>query len=158
MARARRANFDLAEAHKYFAAQCFNEAWDLIDKPDRTASDDRLMEALNQASIYHWQNRPDHSSKNLSVGYWQASRIQSLLRNWSEALRHAQTSFEFSQDLEPFLLGYAHEALARAMFGLGRETEARTHLDAAADCARLVKEKGNRDLLLADVASIRRGR
>jgi hypothetical protein len=155
MARARRATFDLTEAHKYFAAQCFNEAWDLIDKPDRTASDDRLMEALNQASIYHWRNRPDYSAKNLSVGYWQASRIQSLLRNWSEALRHAQTSLESSQELGPFLLGYAHEAMARAMSGLGRETEARAHLEVAANCAQQVKDKDDRKLLLADVASIR---
>jgi hypothetical protein len=155
MTRTRHANFDLAEAHKYFAAQCFNAAWDLIDKPDRTAADDRLMEALNQASIYHWHNRPDVSAKNLSVGYWQASRIQCLLANWPEALRHAQTSFEYSGGLEPFLLGYAHEALARAMFGLGRETEAQAHLAAAEDLAGQVREKGNRDLLLADVASLR---
>ncbi len=154
MARARRANFDLAEAHKYFAAQCFNAAWDLIDKPDRTASDDRLMEALNQASIYHWRSRPDFSAKNTSVGYWQASRIQSLLRNWSEALRHAQTSLEFSHELGPFLLGYAHEAMARALFGLERDTEAKAHLDAAAACAQQVTDKGDRELLLADVTSI----
>jgi hypothetical protein len=163
MARVRKANFDLAEAHKYFAAQCFNAAWDLIDKPDRTVADERLMEALNQASIYHWQNRPDVSDANLSVGYWQASRIQSLLRNWPEALRHAETSLAFSQGLQPsdrhdppFLLGYAHEALARAMSGLGRESEAGDHLEAAQACAGQVKEKGNRELLLADLASIQK--
>ena len=155
MPRTRKANFDLAEAHKYFAAQCFNAAWDLIDKPDRTAADDRMMEALNQASIYHWHNRPDVSDKNRSVGYWQASRIQSLLGNWPEAIRHGETSLAFSHEQPPFLLGYAHEALARALFGLGREAEATTHLEAAADLARQVKDKRDRDLLLADLASIR---
>jgi tetratricopeptide (TPR) repeat protein len=158
MARARRANFDLAEAHTYFAAQCFNAAWDLIDKPDRTAADDRLMEALNQASIYHWINRPDVTDKNLSVGYWQASRIQSLIGNWREALRHAETSLGYSHEQPPFLLGYAHEALARALFGLGRETEATAHLETAAAYAQQVKDKHDRDLLLADLAAIRAGR
>ena len=158
MPRARRANFDLAEAHKYFAAQCFNAAWDLIDKPDRTAADDRLMEALNQASIYHWRSRPDFSDKNTSVGYWQASRIQSLIGNWPQALRHAQTSLEASQELPPFLLGYAHEGMARALFGLGRDAEAKTHLDTAADLARQVTDKRDRQLLVADLDSIRAGR
>jgi hypothetical protein len=29
--------FDAAAAHKYFAAHCFNSAWDLIEKKNRTA-------------------------------------------------------------------------------------------------------------------------
>ena len=28
--------FDLAAAHKYFAADCFNKAWDLLEKQERT--------------------------------------------------------------------------------------------------------------------------
>jgi hypothetical protein len=33
------ANFDLAAAHKYFSAHCFNAAWDLIEKKDRTPAE-----------------------------------------------------------------------------------------------------------------------
>jgi hypothetical protein len=40
-------SFDISAAHKYFAAHCFNAAWDLIDKPGRTAEDDRMMVALS---------------------------------------------------------------------------------------------------------------
>ncbi len=87
---ARIPDIDVAEAHKYFAAHCFNAAWDLIEKPDRTPEDERLMEALNQASIYHWLNRHDCDAWRLSVGYWQASRIQAVLGNAPEAIRHAQ--------------------------------------------------------------------
>jgi hypothetical protein len=29
-------DFDIAAAHKYFAASCFNRAWDLIDKASDT--------------------------------------------------------------------------------------------------------------------------
>lgn len=67
--------FDAAAAHKYFAAHCFNQAWELIEKQARTAQDERLMVALNQASIYHWLQRDDCDDRRLSVGYWQASRI-----------------------------------------------------------------------------------
>ncbi|MCK6576305.1 hypothetical protein L6V77_35095, partial [Myxococcota bacterium] len=107
-------NFDLAAAHKYFAAHCFNAAWDLIEKPSRTAAEDRMMVALNQASLYHWQSRPDCTDEKLSVGYWQASRIQALLGDAPAATRHAEVCFSYSAGLEPFYVGYAYEALARA--------------------------------------------
>jgi len=51
--------FDVSAAHKYFSANCFNMAWDLIEKTNRTPEDERLMVALNQASIYHWLQRDD---------------------------------------------------------------------------------------------------
>ena len=55
----REPDFDLAKAHHYFAASCFNAAWDLIEKPDRTSEDDRLMVSLSHASLFHWRNRTD---------------------------------------------------------------------------------------------------
>jgi hypothetical protein len=48
------ADFDLVAAHKYFSAWCFNRAWDLIEKPDRTEAEIRLMATLSHASIFHW--------------------------------------------------------------------------------------------------------
>jgi hypothetical protein len=33
---------NLVEAHRYFAAHCFNSAWDLIEKKDRTAADAQM--------------------------------------------------------------------------------------------------------------------
>jgi hypothetical protein len=79
------ADFDLATAHKYFAANCFNGAWDLIEKKDRTNEDDQMMVALSYASIYHWSNRPDCDDQKLSIGYWQASRVQALIHNPHES-------------------------------------------------------------------------
>lgn len=90
MPKAKSPAFDAVAAHKCFAAHCFNSAWDFIEKKDRTAEDDRLMVALNQASIYHWLQRPDCGDRQLSVGFWQASRIQALLGNTTEARRQAE--------------------------------------------------------------------
>lgn len=41
---------DVAAAHRYFSVECFNRAWDLIDKPDRTELDDEEMVRLSLAS------------------------------------------------------------------------------------------------------------
>jgi hypothetical protein len=148
-------SFDVAAAHKYFAAHCFNAAWDLIDKPSRTPEEDRLAVALNQASIYHWHNRPDCTNENLSVGYWQASRIQALLGNASEATRHAEVCFSYSGGLEPFYVGYAYEALARAAALAGNRQNAAEYLSLAQAQAQLVKNEEHRALLVDDLQSLK---
>lgn len=97
--------FDFAAAHRHFSVHCFNQAWDLMEKADRTAEEDQFMVALNQASIFHWTRRPDCSDEKLSVGYWQASRIQSLLWNTVEAVRLAYVCHRYSLSLKPFYFG-----------------------------------------------------
>ncbi len=150
-------DFDLATAHKYFAAQCFNQAWDLIEKAGRSPEEDHLMEALNQASIYHWLQRPDCSNQSLSVGYWQASRIQAILGNAPEALRHARVCLAYSAGLAPFYLGYAHEALARAQALAGNSAAAAQDLRLALELAGRVEDKGDREALLADLKHLQGG-
>lgn len=52
-------DFDRIAAHRYFSAECFNQAWDLIEKPQRTAEDNEKMLLLSIASLWHWTQRPD---------------------------------------------------------------------------------------------------
>ncbi len=146
--------FDVAAAHRFFSAHCFNQAWDLIDKPNRTAAEDRLMVALSLASLYHWLSRPDCEPRHLSVGYWQASRIQSLLGNSGEARRYAENCMEHSGGLEPFYRGYAHEAMARAATISGDAALAARHLAHAREQAALVASAEDRDLLRKDLAGL----
>jgi hypothetical protein len=126
----------------------------LIEKPDRKPTEDRLMEALSQASIYHWLQRQDCSNQSLSVGYWQASRIQAMLGHALEALRHAQVCLAYSAGLAPFYLAYAHEALAHAQSLAGNSATAAEHLKAALQLAGEVKEKSDREALLSDLKSL----
>jgi hypothetical protein len=149
------ADFDLAAAHKYFAAQCFNQAWDLMDKAERSRDEDLLMVALNQASVYHWSQRPDCTDQNRSVGYWQAARIQALLGNAAEAKRCAEVCLAYSQTAGPFYLGYAYEALARAAKLAGDEARFGKLLAAAEAQAALVPDTEDRALLEADLRSMK---
>lgn len=150
----KQADFDLAAAHKYFSAQCFNQAWDLMDKAERSPEQERLMVSLSQASLYHWSQREDCSNKNFSIGYWQASRIQSILGNAAEALRHAEVCLAYSADLEPFFIGYAHEALARAHHVAGDSAAAAKQLEAASTYCDQVSETDDRDMLAADLKQL----
>jgi len=81
--------FDVSKAHRFFAATCFNKAWDLIEKSNRTSTDDEQMVLLTHASMWHWTQRPDCKQENLSIGYWQAARVYAILRRVEEARRYA---------------------------------------------------------------------
>ena len=149
-----KAVIDVAAAHKHFSAACFNQAWDLIDKPDRTEADDRLMVALNQASIFHWMNRPDVSDRNRSVGYWQASRVLALVEQFAAAKWHAEISLRYAAALGPFFRGYAYEALARAAIGAGDLDGAAECLDRARTLAAEIPDAEDRGLLDNDIAAL----
>jgi hypothetical protein len=145
-------DFDRAVAHRYFAAHCFNAAWDLLDKSERTEEDNRQMVALNMASLYHWSQRPDCTDTNRSVGYWQASRIHAVLGFGDEARRYGETCLEFSKALPPFYRGYAHEALARAASVAGDGARVAEHAARARDYAAQVTDEADRRRLLDDLA------
>lgn len=148
----KKTEMDLAAAHRYFAAHCFNQAWELMEKKDRSPEEDRLMALLNQASIYHWLQREDCDQHRLSVGYWQAARIQALLGNAAEARRLGQICLGYSQGLAPFYQGYACEALARAEMLAGNRAAAEDYAVKARELADQVEEKSDRELLLNDLA------
>ena len=146
--------FDAVAAHRFFSADCFNRAWELIDKPHRTSHEDLELVALNQASIFHWQQRADCTDTHRSIGYWQASRIQALLGNAAEARRHAQTSLAFAEEAAPFYRGYAYEAFARAEKLAGDTTRAAEYAAMAQAEAQNVSETVERTALLADLARL----
>ncbi len=146
--------FDLAEAHRYFAAQCFNGAWDLIEKKDRTDADDQMMVALSQASIFHWSQRPDCDVRRWRSAIGRRPGVQSLIGNPAEAARLGEICLSYSRDLPPFFLAYAHEALARAHFQRGAGEEAAMHLAAAREQLPLVKDPADRDRLAAELRDL----
>ena len=148
--------FDLAAAHKHFAAHCFNAAWDLIDKAERTPEESEEMIQLSLASAWHWGQREDCTDANLSVSYWQVSRVYAILGEVENARKYGQLCLDISQgeDVGPFYLGYAYEALARAESAGGNRAEATTYLSAAKLTAEKVKDADSRKWLLDDLATI----
>lgn len=146
--------FDMEAAHKYFAANCFNQAWDLIEKEDRSPEDDEQMIRLAQASMWHWTQRDDRTDTNLSVGYWQLSRIYALLGRVESARRYGKLSLKLAGDSKPFYQGYAHEALARTEMVAGDLKRMSEHLSKARAHAEQVPDEESRKLLQDDLATI----
>ena len=131
-------SFDTDRAHKFFSAYCFNSAWEFIDKPKRTSSENEQMIQYTLASLWHWSQRPDSTEKNLSIGYWQAARVYALAGEAENSLKYAQLCLDITPTDDSFYLGYTHEAMARAQFLSRRKEEAQSRLSEAREQAKMV--------------------
>lgn len=148
---------DLKIAHHYFAAECFNMTWELLEKKvNRTPEDDLQMELRAMASLWHWTQRPDCEPVNLSIGYWQIARVHAMLRRPAAARQWAERCLDVTQKhkLEPFYLGYAYEALARAEAAAANQMAMEAHLAKAQEAAAQVKDDGDKKQLLADLDTV----
>jgi hypothetical protein len=147
-------SFDVRQAHRYFSADCFNKAWELIEKPNRTPQEDEEMVRLNQTSIWHWTQRDDCKGRNLSIGYWQASRIHAILGRAEEAQRYGRLCLDHSRQEPPFFLAYAYEAMARAEKAAGNHDLVENYCKEAARLAESVADEQDRNALLNDLKTI----
>jgi hypothetical protein len=149
-----RESFDEAAAHVHFSKACFNRAWTLIEKPDRSAADDEAMILTSQASLWHWSQRSDCGDLQWSIGYWQASRIRALLGHGDEAMRYARLCLDHSGKLPAFYQAAAYEALARAAKVGGDHAAARAHAARARELADAVDDPEDREIIDADLATL----
>lgn len=149
-------SIDERAAHKYFSKQCFNAAWGLIEKENRTERDNCAMLHLTHASMYHWSQRADCTDQNLSVGYWQLSRVYALTGDGNSAIRYGEMCLVHSRmhGVAPIFLGYAYEALARA-YAMADDYEKRTlYINNARELAQSLSDE-DRGQLLSDLETIR---
>lgn len=146
--------FHPADVHKHYSAQCFNLAWDLIEKPERTADENERMIQSAQASLWHWSQRSDCTDKNLSIGYWLLSRIHALLGEGPAAGKYAQLCLEKTPKEDAFLLGYAHEALTRAELVQGNPQKAQEYHSEGMRHVESITEHDSKQMLLSDLESL----
>jgi hypothetical protein len=149
---------NIAAAHRHFSSDCFNKTWGLIEKADRTSDEDEEMVVCALASLWHWMQRTDHTNLNLSVGHWQVARVYSLVGQGEIAILHAKRSLELAEGNEPFYVGSAHEAVARAAAVLADVVTFQTHLKLAKAFAENVSDAGDRAVLEADLRILEGGR
>jgi len=144
------------KSHEDFSVHCFNSAWNLMDKTTRTAIEDEDMLRLSMASCWHWTQRPDCTSQQLSIGYWQISRIHAMLGRSIEARRYGNLCLAASQDasVAPFSLAYAYEALARASAIAKNETNKLEYIKQANKVIETMTDTEMKKMLLDDLKTI----
>ena len=149
-------DYDYSEGHRVFSAQCFNRAWEMIDRSERSDDETAHMIDAAHASRYHWVMRGDAEPRNLAISAWQLSRVYAAAGLPDIAAIHAQESLDLCQrnDLSAFLTGYAFEALGRAAALDGNVEAAEAYVAAARDIALDVEDDDERSILLNDIDDI----
>lgn len=146
-----------AADHEKYSAQCFNHAWDLMDKTDRSLDEDEEMLRLSMTSLWHWSQREDCTDQHQSIGYWQISRIHALLGRADEARRYGEFCLAKSAgaDVAPFALAYAYEALARAESVAGNAEPRDKYIAESKKVVDTISDADTQKMLLDDLATIR---
>ena len=143
-----------ASDHRFHSVDCFNRAWELIDKQGRSPEEDERMLLLAVASLWHWTRREDRTPRNLAVGYWQVSRVYALLGWAGHAARYAAGCLRHAAGEPPFYRAHGHEAAARAAKVAGDGDAAGRHLAEARALAARVADPEERRMLERDLDSL----
>ena len=153
-AEPQKAGGDLATWHRIFAASAFNQAWDLIDKANRSPQEDSAMLAATFASRYHWE--AVGTDENRVVGDWQIAHVASLLGLAPVAMRFARSALDLAveQGFEGWRLASCHEGMARAHACSGNDAERDRHIRTASRLLETVDDPGERRLVESQLESV----
>ena len=120
--------FDLEKAHRWFAVEFNNRAWDLIEKDGRTAEETQEMLHAAHAAAIHWKTigtsaNEQRAENLLATAYLKASRAEPALRHAQRCLalseQHAASATQTPFDRATALgcAGRAHELAGDASEG-----------------------------------------
>jgi DNA-binding transcriptional MerR regulator len=142
--------------HRQLGVDLYNSTWTLLEKPDRTPAETDEMIHRAHASRWHWARAGGVKPVNLARGEWLCSRVYAVLGRAEPALHHARRVQEICEEhgIGDWDLAFAHEALARAHAVAGDGEAARAAVRAAHEAAAAIRDQEDRDLLLADLATI----
>ena len=143
----------LQEAQASFAKSTFNSIWPLLDKTERTASEDEDMLLSAITSLYHWKQIG--TDVNLQRGYWMISKVYHTLGEADNALTWATKCLEItekkSEEMEDFDLAYAQEGLARAYTLSGDLEKAQYHYTSAVNLGEKIKDPEDKKIFSGDI-------
>jgi hypothetical protein len=143
-----------AATHKELAISLFNQTWDLLDKPDRTADEDFLMIHKAHASLFHWLQVG--TALHEARGQWQVSRVYSVLKWHQPALAHGERCLQIclKNNLGDFDLAFGYEAVARAHSLAGKMEEARKSIELGRAAASAVENPEDQDYVRKELDGI----
>jgi hypothetical protein len=144
------------DEHRRLGVALYNETADMMQRTEpRTADEDEAMLRTAYASAYHWSQvgaGPEHAARS----EWQISRVYCVLGRPEPARHHAQRVLDICQrhGIGDWDLAVAYEALARAAALDGDTAAARRYLEQAHHAAAEIVEDEDRDVVLADLATV----
>jgi hypothetical protein len=147
-------NDEIAAWHRTLAPLAFNHAWELLDADGLSREEEEEMLAAALAQRYHWYEVG--TERHRAIADWQVSRVAVVLGYADLARRFGERSLEIAIEfsLDPFVKGFAHEAIARAAASVDDVEMFTEHLDSARAALAEIEDDEDRDLLQADLAEM----
>lgn len=108
------------ETLEQMAVRCFDKALALTEREDRSAADERLMAFMSQSCLAYWMLSPERDDRRMLMGFCQSSLVQTLVGNPALAITHAKAALSHSIGLDAVYVGYANDAIARALSYIDR--------------------------------------
>jgi hypothetical protein len=141
---------------RQLAADLFNHAWTLLEKPDRSERETELMIDAAHASRFFWEEVGEQV--NHARGEWQISRVYATAGRAEPALHHARRCLEICEEhgIGDFDLACAYEALARAHAVAGDPDAAAGFERDAREAAARIADDDDRELVLGDLETLPR--
>jgi hypothetical protein len=132
----------------------FNETWRLM----RSREDDARMVNCAHASAYHWSVAKECKPENVARGEWLIARVYTVVGRAEPALHHALRCLAICEqaEVEDWDLPFAYEAIARAYLVAGEPGETQRYEQLARDAGAKIADPDDRELLLKDLATLRR--
>ncbi len=140
------------DAHGYFAKQLNAKVWELLQKANRSKSEDELMVHAAHASCYHWLSAGDGLNQQRSE--WLVAHVYTVLGMPESALRHAAKCLELTQQypelMKDYDKAYAQECMARALALAGKNEDAKKYLARAEQAGQAIAKAGEKNIFMND--------
>ncbi|HEX6220212.1 MAG TPA: hypothetical protein VF115_03875 [Acidimicrobiia bacterium] len=145
---------DVASWQRTLAPRAFNRTWELLDAADLTREQEEEMLAATFAQRHLWYHVGD--ARNHAIADWQVSRVAAVLGYADLARRFGERSLEVAIEngLDAFVIGFAHEAIARAAADVDDVETFSEHLELARAALSEIEDEEDRDLLASDLAEM----
>ena len=145
---------DLSRWQRALAPRIFNHTWKLLDAEHLTREEEEEMLAAAFAQRHLWYQVGD--ARNHAIADWQVSRVAAVLGYADLARRFGERSLEVALEnaLDPFVIGFAHEAIARAAADVDDVETFTEHLELARAQLAAVDDDEDREVLAADLAEM----
>jgi len=141
----------LASWHRTFAPRAYNHTWTYLDKDQLTPDDEVEMLTSTFAQRYHW--REVGTPRHWAIADWQISRVAAVTGYFDLARRFGLKALAICEEnqLDAFVTGFAHEAIARAAAFVDDVETFEKHLALARESLAQIEDDEDRSTLAADL-------
>ncbi|HYE77264.1 MAG TPA: hypothetical protein VEI97_04685 [bacterium] len=146
----------IPQAHKWFAVECNNGTWDLIEKADRTPDEDLRLVHMAHAAKYHWSQVPTATVENEIRADNTISRAYSAIGEGGAAKYYAQRCIDncHAHGIGDWDLASAYGAMAYACQAAGNSVAQGEWTTKAKEACADIKEDEDRNIIEQDLAKL----